>query len=59
MLALPAINPQLYLQLLRDGMPLDGGNAFYSTFTGPAIYTEAGKYQKVEFKRRGQGQGQL
>jgi YidC/Oxa1 family membrane protein insertase len=45
-----AITPQLYLQLLRDGNALDGGNAFYSTFTGPAIYTDTGKYQKVEFK---------
>ncbi len=45
-----SINPQLYLQLLRDNLPIDGGNAFYSTFTGPAVYTEAKKYQKVEFK---------
>ena len=45
-----SINPQLYLQLMRDNMPLDGGNAFYSTFTGPAFYTEQSKYQKVEFK---------
>ncbi|MDD3017881.1 MAG: membrane protein insertase YidC [Comamonas sp.] len=44
-----SINPQLYLQLMRDNMPLDGGNAFYSTFTGPAFYSEASKYQKVEF----------
>ncbi|MDH1812867.1 membrane protein insertase YidC [Comamonas aquatica] len=45
-----AITPQLYLQLLRDGNAVDGGNAFYSTFTGPAIYTDTAKYQKVEFK---------
>ena len=45
-----AVAPQLYLQLLRDGNAVDGGNAFYSTFTGPAIYTDAAKYQKVEFK---------
>ncbi len=45
-----SINPQLYLQLLRDNHPIDGGNAFYSTFTGPAFYSEASKYQKVEFK---------
>ncbi|WP_284336259.1 membrane protein insertase YidC [Comamonas sp. NoAH] len=45
-----AVTPQLYLQLLRDGNALDGGNAFYSTFTGPAIYTDTAKYQKVEFK---------
>jgi YidC/Oxa1 family membrane protein insertase len=41
--------PQLYLQLVRDGNKPAGESAFYSTFTGPAIYTEAKKYQKVEF----------
>ena len=45
-----AVSPQLYLQLVRDGNPPPGESSFYSTFTGPAIYTEAQKYQKVEFK---------
>ena len=46
-----SVSPQLYLQLVRDGSKPDGtDNAFYSTFTGPAVYTEAKKYQKVEFK---------
>ncbi|HBH39384.1 MAG TPA: membrane protein insertase YidC [Curvibacter sp.] len=44
-----AVTPQLYLQLVRDGNKLAGESAFYSTFTGPAIYTDAKKYQKVEF----------
>ena len=44
------VSPQLYLQLLRDGNAVDGGNAFYSTFTGPAVYTDTAKYQKIEFK---------
>ena len=44
------VSPQLYLQLVRDGNPPVGESAFYSTFTGPAIYTEAKKYQKIEFK---------
>jgi YidC/Oxa1 family membrane protein insertase len=43
------IAPQLYLQLVRDGNKPAGESAFYSTFTGPAVYTEAQKYQKVEF----------
>ncbi len=43
------VAPQLYLQLLRDGNKLAGESSFYSTFTGPAVYTEAKKYQKVEF----------
>ncbi|WP_411882869.1 membrane protein insertase YidC [Polaromonas sp. YR568] len=45
-----AISPQLYMQLVRDGNKPPGESSFYSTFTGPAIYTEAKKYQKVEFK---------
>jgi len=44
-----AVNAQLYLQLVRDGNKPEGESAFYSTFTGPAVYTEAKKYQKVEF----------
>ena len=43
------IAPQLYLQLVRDGNKPVGESSFYSTFTGPAIYTDAKKYQKVEF----------
>ena len=43
------IAPQLYLQLVRDGNKPAGESSFYSTFTGPAVYTDAKKYQKVEF----------
>jgi YidC/Oxa1 family membrane protein insertase len=46
--ALPA--QQLYLQLTRDNVPGPGGSAFYSTFTGPAVYTEETKFKKHEFK---------
>jgi YidC/Oxa1 family membrane protein insertase len=45
-----ALSPQLYLQLVRDGNPAEGGSKFYSTFTGPAMYTEASKFKKIEFK---------
>ncbi len=44
------MSPQLYLQLVRDGNKPPGESSFYSTFTGPAVYTDAKKYQKVEFK---------
>ncbi|MCE2773998.1 MAG: membrane protein insertase YidC [Burkholderiaceae bacterium] len=44
-----AVTPQLYVQLVRDGNKPEGESAFYSTFTGPAVYTNAKKYQKVEF----------
>ncbi|MEY3124237.1 MAG: rane protein insertase YidC [Pseudomonadota bacterium] len=44
-----SLAPQLYLQLVRDGNKPLGESSFYSTFTGPAIYTDAKKYQKAEF----------
>jgi YidC/Oxa1 family membrane protein insertase len=43
------VSPQLYVQLVRDGNPLPGESSFYSTFTGPAVYTETQKFQKIEF----------
>jgi len=43
------VAPQLYLQLVRDGNKLPGESSFYSTFTGPAVYTEAKKFTKVDF----------
>ncbi len=43
------VTPQLYVQLIRDGNKPVGESSFYSTFTGPVIYTDAKKYQKVEF----------
>jgi YidC/Oxa1 family membrane protein insertase len=45
-----AVSPQLYLRLVRDGNAPPGESSFYFTFTGPALYTDASKFQKVEFK---------
>ncbi|MFN3297152.1 membrane protein insertase YidC [Caldimonas sp.] len=42
--------PQLYLQLVRDGNPPPGESAFYFTFTGPALYTDQKKFHKIDFK---------
>ena len=44
------VNPRLYLQLVRDSSESSGQTPFYSTFTGPAVYTDEKKYQKVSFK---------
>jgi YidC/Oxa1 family membrane protein insertase len=44
------VSPQLYMQLVRDGNAPEGESAFYFTFTGPAIYTDAKKYNKVDFE---------
>ena len=45
------VSPQLYLQLVRGGSS-SGGNFLTNptgTFTGPAVYTEEKKFQKIEF----------
>jgi len=42
-------SPSLYLQLMRNSEPPPGESAFYMTFTGPAVYTEQGKFQKIDF----------
>jgi YidC/Oxa1 family membrane protein insertase len=49
------VTPQLYLQLERDGTPPEGESSFYFTFTGPAMYTEASKFKKLDFKDIGKG----
>ena len=42
-----------YYQVTRDGKPAEGGGGNMmmgvSTFTGPAVYTDTEKFQKVEF----------
>ncbi|MCS6765406.1 MAG: membrane protein insertase YidC [Candidatus Protistobacter heckmanni] len=43
-----AISPLLYVELARDGSKVEASN-FYSTFTGPVVYTDADKFQKVDF----------
>jgi len=53
------VSPQLYLQLARDGNKPPGESSFYSTFTGPALYTEAKKYHKVEFKDIENGKAEI
>lgn len=43
------VSPQLYMQLVRDGNKPEGESRLYFTFTGPSIYTDAKKYNKVGF----------
>jgi YidC/Oxa1 family membrane protein insertase len=45
------ISPSLYFQLVRDGNKPAGESRFYSTFTGPAVYTDADKFQKIAFDK--------
>ncbi|MEI2679644.1 MAG: membrane protein insertase YidC [Burkholderiaceae bacterium] len=44
------VTPQVYYQFVRDGNAPAGESSFYFTFTGPAVYTDAAKFRKVEFK---------
>ena len=45
-----AISPHAYFQLTRDGEAAEQVEAFgVSTFTGPAFFTDVGKFQKVSF----------
>ncbi len=43
------VTPALYLQLVRDGNDPPDTSSFYSTFTGPALYSAEEKFQKVSF----------
>ena len=43
------ILPSAYFQFVRDTTPPEGGSQFVPTYTGPAVYTEQEKFQKVDF----------
>lgn len=43
------IAPHAYYQLQRDDVKPEGEATMVSTFTGPAVFTEAEKYQKIAF----------
>ena len=46
-----ALAPHAYFQLTRDGNAAEQVEAFgVTTFTGPAFYTDANKFQKVSFE---------
>ena len=43
------LQPFAYFQFLRDGKPPAGETKLVPTYTGPAIYTEQQKFEKIEF----------
>jgi YidC/Oxa1 family membrane protein insertase len=45
-----ALNPHAYYQFIRHGEAPKGEPRFVYTFTGPAVYNDAGKFQKVKFE---------
>ncbi len=48
-----AIQGQPYFQLLRHGNAPEGESAMMSSYTGAAMYTEEGKFQKIAFDEAG------
>jgi len=50
-----AIAPHAYFQLLRDGNPAPGDTRMVPTYTGAAVYTEQGKFHKVDFSAMEKG----
>ena len=45
-----ALAPHAYFQLQRDDQAPEGETKMVSTFTGPAVFTDADKYQKISFE---------
>lgn len=43
------LEPDAYFQLMRNSQPAAGDPKFVSTYTGPAIYTDKEKFQKIPF----------
>ncbi len=43
------LTPSAYFQLVRDSESPEGGSKFVPTYTGPAVYTDTEKFQKVDF----------
>jgi YidC/Oxa1 family membrane protein insertase len=44
-----ALLPSAYFQLVRDSAVVGGKSTFVPTYTGPAVYTDLEKFQKIEF----------
>jgi len=43
------LSSSAYFQLVRDTSSPEGGSQFVPTYTGPAVFTEQEKFQKVDF----------
>ena len=44
------VSPALYLQLVRDSREAGSDVPFASTFTGPAVYSDVAKFEKIAFE---------
>lgn len=50
-----AITPSVYMQLTRDNGAVASQSSMYNTYTGPAMYTEEDKFQKLSFNSLADG----
>ena len=54
------LSAHAYFQLTRDGKPAEQVEAFgVTTFTGPAFFTDAAKFQKVQFEEIAEGKAKF
>jgi YidC/Oxa1 family membrane protein insertase len=44
------ISPSLYTQIVHDGNKPEGDTYFLSSYTGPVVFTESKKYEKLTFE---------
>jgi YidC/Oxa1 family membrane protein insertase len=51
--------PHAYFQLQRDAKAPDGESRMVSTFTGPAVYTDQEKFQKIDFAELEKGKAKF
>jgi YidC/Oxa1 family membrane protein insertase len=50
---------ETYGQFVRHGQPPTDQTRFMYTFTGPAVFTDAGKFQKIKFKSIDKGDAEF
>ncbi|MCL2344408.1 MAG: membrane protein insertase YidC [Desulfobulbus sp.] len=53
------IAPHAYFQIQRDGETPEGESRMVMTFTGPAVYTDEHKYQKLKFSDIAEGKAKF
>jgi len=54
-----ALTPSAYFQFVRDNVAAAGESTFVPTYTGPAVYTDLEKFQKIEFSSIEKGKASL
>ncbi len=54
-----AVHLETYAQLVRNGKPPQGETRFMNAFTGPVVYTDEAKFQKIKFKSIDEGKAEF